>query len=155
MTMKPIIFSIIFAGIGIVAACSSVPNSSSGQVFKQQQILQAQQIVWRVSSIHGYHLSHAERSHQPYLRFDMTNKQVSGSDGCNHIFGSYQLQGHILHLSPLASTKMMCMDSMQISDQFHLALAQVEYFEVKHRVLILKDQSKQVIMELHPETLLK
>lgn len=40
---------------------------------------------------------------------------------------------------------------MQISDQFHLALAKVTSFSVEKQILKLKDQSNHVIMELHSQ----
>lgn len=152
MTLKQLIFSMVFVGLSVIAACSNLPNQPSAQILQQQQQLQKPHTVWKVTQIQGHLLTANELNHQPSLTFDIENKRVSGSDGCNRIFGSYQLQGNVLHLSPLASTKMMCLDSIQMNDQFHLALAQVESFSVEKQVLKLKDQSNHVIMELSPQT---
>lgn len=147
--MKKLILLTLFTGLGVISACSSLPYQPSASLLQQQQELQAQQAIWQVTHIQGHALSADELAHQPSLSFDANNQQVKGSDGCNRIFGSYQIQGNTLHLSPLASTKMMCIDDMQISDQFLLALAKVESFSIEQQTLKLKDQSNHVIMEFH------
>ena len=149
--MKKLILLTLFTGLGVISACSSLPYQPSASLLQQQQELQAQQAIWQVTHIQGHALSADELAHQPSLSFDINSQQVKGSDGCNRFFGSYQLQGHHLHFSPLASTKMMCVGNMQISDQFHLALAKVTSFSVEKQILKLKDQSNHVIMELHSQ----
>ncbi|WP_111893351.1 META domain-containing protein [Acinetobacter sp. MB5] len=149
--MKKLILLIILTSTGLISACSNFSGHSSIPALQQQQ-LQTKEMVWQLYRIDGQTLSNQESTHLPYLRFDAANKQVSGSDGCNRIFGSYQIQGNTLHLSPLASTKMMCIDDMQISDQFHLALAKVESFSIEQQTLKLKDQSNHVIMEFHSQS---
>ncbi|MHA3050873.1 META domain-containing protein [Acinetobacter sp. ANC 4640] len=149
--MKKLILLILFTGLSVISACSSLPHQPSASVLQQQQELQAKQVIWQVTHIQGHALSADELAHRPSLSFDANSQQVRGSDGCNRIFGSYQLQGNNLRLSPLASTKMMCINNMQISDQFHLALAKVTSFSVEKQILKLKDQSNHVMMELHSQ----
>ena len=152
MTIKQLSLSIFLIVLGTMSACSNLQNQGHPISLQQQQLLQNQKVIWQVTQIQGHTISQEERAHLPYLRFDAQRKQVNGSDGCNHIFGSYQIQGETLHLSPLASTKMLCIDTMQISDQFHLALSQVDRFEIDHQVLKLKDQSNHIIMQLESRT---
>ncbi|ENU79776.1 hypothetical protein F975_02405 [Acinetobacter sp. ANC 3789] len=149
--MKKLILLTLFTSLGVISACSSVPYQTSASILQQQQELQAKQVIWQVTHIQGHALSADELAHQPSLSFDANSQQVKGSDGCNRIFGSYQLQGNNLHLGPLASTRMMCAGNMQISDQFHLALAKVTSFSVEKQILKLKDQSNHVIMELNSQ----
>lgn len=43
--------------------------------------------------------------------------QVSGSGGCNHYFGSYDVQGRAIQIGPLAWTEMACMEPEGVMEQ--------------------------------------
>ena len=42
--------------------------------------------------------------------------RVQGRGGCNHFFGAYSLEGDILSLGNIASTKMYCHETMHVED---------------------------------------
>lgn len=57
--------------------------------------------------------------------FDKTEGNVSGSAGCNQYFGSFEVNGSKLSVSPLASTMMMCPEEgVMDQEQGYLAILQ-------------------------------
>ena len=68
------------------------------------------------------------------LQFDSDNKQVSGSGGCNHYFGSYIVKSNCeLQISGLGATEMACLDSalMQQEQRYFGLLQNAEKIEIK------------------------
>ena len=65
---------------------------------------------------------------------EFADGEVGGSAGCNHYFGSYEVDGEKLTFGPLASTEMYCMDPEGRMDQEYAylqALGKAEKYEVK------------------------
>lgn len=137
---------VIASSVGLLTACAHLPPNNTTDITTQQQ--QLQQRTWQVSKINGQSVSVNQTT--PQLTFDPATQRVSGTDGCNRIFGHYQIQGNQIHISPLASTRMMCMGNQQLSDQFHLAMKNVDHFHIEgNHTLQLLDQNNQVVVELH------
>ncbi|KZB54986.1 hypothetical protein AUP42_06205 [Thalassospira lucentensis] len=77
--------------------------------------------------------------------------KIAGSTGCNRYFGSYTRKDTALDVSPLGSTKMMCMeDAMEIEDAFIAAMADVKGWKVQDGDLMLVDGSAKSIMTFEP-----
>ena len=80
------------------------------------------------------------------IQFNNETKQVSGFSGCNRFFGSYTLEGTVLKIGPLASTKMMCQGSLYtIESKLLDQLSNVDSFSIKDETLSLKVGNKTVI----------
>ena len=80
------------------------------------------------------------------------DKRVAGSGGCNRIMGGYTLDGAALKFSKMASTMMMCEESMDIEQRFLKALDQVSGWSLDADVLTLKDASGQALLKLRAAT---
>ena len=68
------------------------------------------------------------------LQFDSSDKEVSGSGGCNHYFGSYTVKSNCeLKISGLGATEMACLDSvlMQQEQRYFGLLQNADKIEVK------------------------
>jgi heat shock protein HslJ len=68
------------------------------------------------------------------LQFDSNNKEVSGSGGCNHYFGSYTVKSNCeLQISGLGATEMACLDSalMQQEQRYFGLLQNADKIEIK------------------------
>ena len=48
---------------------------------------------------------------------DFTASEISGSSGCNHYFGRYQVKGNRISIKSLAWTEMACLDPEGIMEQ--------------------------------------
>jgi heat shock protein HslJ len=67
-----------------------------------------------------------ERGKHPTLTFSADRNAVSGATGCNTYFGDFSVGPNALRFGPLATTKMMCFDSLAVQEIAYLdALAKV------------------------------
>lgn len=98
--------------------------------------------TWTLSSINksiseGKTIKELFPNKIPFLNFDTEKTTVNGTDGCNNIFGKYEVSGpsSIKIGDKLASTLMACEG---VSDYLFMSnLANVTTFEVKGNELIL------------------
>lgn len=74
----------------------------------------------------------------PTLTFNVLDKGVNGTTGCNRYFGSYSLDLYALSFSELASTEMACEEPiMTIEWDFMKALDQTGSYALSEGVLTL------------------
>lgn len=86
------------------------------------------------------------RNKIPQIEFDLAAKQVKGNDGCNNFFGGIKnISPEILELTPLASTKMACLET-DIPDKFNAALALVSNYKIENSTLIFLDTRDEVLL---------
>ena len=85
---------------------------------------------------------------EPHLVFASDALQVSGSGGCNRITGAFTLENDRLHLGPLASTMMGCVDGMEQEQRFLKSLNHVERYRIRGQQLELLDGSGAVLARL-------
>lgn len=72
----------------------------------------------------------------PELRFNVIEKNVSGSTGCNRLTGSFQLDAvGALHFLPLATTRMFCPGKGE--NKFLSALHQADGYKIEGEKLLL------------------
>lgn len=83
-------------------------------------------------------------SHQPTLLLE--DGQVSGTTGCNHYGGSYQIKGDSIHFEALFNTEMACLDPQGLmeQEQVYLGLLRVaNRFEINELGLTLFTETGQ------------
>jgi heat shock protein HslJ len=85
--------------------------------------------------------------HQLTLQFDAG--QISGSTGCNHYGGTYQIAGDSIRFEGIYSTEMACLEPEGLMDQerAYLELLRVaDQFELANGVLTLFAESKPILV---------
>jgi len=79
------------------------------------------------------------------------DKEVNGSAGCNHYFGSFKAKGDQIQIDGLAWTGMACMDPegiMQQEQQVMSLFSQAETFSIQGKVLqILSSNGESLIFQ--------
>jgi len=60
-----------------------------------------------------------------------------GNSGCNRFTGGYLVDGNSLSFGPLASTRMACVDTMELEARFLDAMSRVDRYEIVDRELRL------------------
>jgi heat shock protein HslJ len=97
--------------------------------------------TWQVTHIRGQDdKAIAALSQPPTVRFDAG--AVQGFGGCNHLAGSYKLDGDRLTLGTLAGTMMACLEPvMAIETAFKQALAGVLRYSIAQDHLTLAAES--------------
>jgi heat shock protein HslJ len=106
-------------------------------------------VYWRLSEINTKKVAEIGSSNgrEAHLRFDGTQKMVSGSSGCNRIFGGYESSkdSGTLQFKPLAGTRMMC-PSMEVETAFTEIIEKVAAYDISAGVLTLKDTSGATLL---------
>ena len=67
-------------------------------------------IQWYLTEVGGAPVSPMADGKQPQILLDPAQKQATGFAGCNHFFGSYELDGPSLTFGAIGSTRMACPD---------------------------------------------
>ena len=81
------------------------------------------------------------------IEFDEKTNHVSGFSGCNRFSGSYTIDGNNIKFSPLASTRMMCLNDINIIESHILSfLNDVNSFSIKGNNLTLLKGNKPLIV---------
>lgn len=105
--------------------------------------------IWVLTSLNGETVEPAkegERRQDIQIEFQLAEKRVMGTDGCNRFNGSIKTIGEkTLQLGTLASTRRMCMD-MEISDKFNKSLYNVQSYTIKDLQLTLFDKDGTELM---------
>ena len=89
---------------------------TSQSAIQQKNIELLQNKNWSLTHIGATEYKVDPTAHNsPSLQFDATQR-LSGADGCNRIMGSYVVKKHEINLGQLASTKMMCQNTAELSN---------------------------------------
>lgn len=67
-------------------------------------------IRWYLTEVSSSPVSPMAGDKQPHMMLDPEENQATGFAGCNHFFGSYELDGSSLTFGPLGATRMACPD---------------------------------------------
>lgn len=86
----------------------SVTSEIPSQVIlSRKKILVLEDAIWQLVA-----LTRSVNANQiqdgAFLNFQSLNLRIKGSTGCNRLMGNYKVQGAILRMSEIASTKIFC-----------------------------------------------
>ncbi|MFW6257753.1 MAG: META domain-containing protein [Prolixibacteraceae bacterium] len=112
-----------------------------------QNVSQITENKWKLESLKGFSENQLKQSPlPPSMEFDTENQRISGFAGCNNYFGNFKItdQGKI-NISNLASTKKMCINSMELEEAYLKTLKNSEWILVDGETLDLKDKEETVI----------
>lgn len=99
---------------------------------------------WILSELKGKPVSAGENG-EANIQFNVADKTITGSGGCNRIGGPYTMDGEgQLKFGMLISTKMAC-SNMQTEDGMLASFSLVDSYEMKSGVLRLK-KGTEVLM---------
>jgi copper homeostasis protein (lipoprotein) len=84
---------------------------------------------WKLILLGDAPVAVADPSRRPSLTLNEDGR-VSGFDGCNRMAGSYEVTGRSIGFSQMASTKMACIDGMELELAFAGALDRARRFNV-------------------------
>jgi len=93
---------------------------------------------WILTELMGQEVTFENEKREASLTFDSETGRLSGSDGCNRVMGSYELQegNRISFGRGMASTMMACPD-METPDRFNEVLNTVDNYTIADGVLSL------------------
>ena len=80
-----------------------------------------------------------------FIRFDDTQKRVSGNGSCNSFGGAVTIADNKLQFGNLFSTKMYCEAVQGIETDFFAALGKITRYELKQNCLLMYQGDKLVL----------
>ena len=100
--------------------------------------------VWEMESINGKATKSDRR--QPEISFNADELKISGSDGCNQIFGAIEtLEADQISFGRIGGTKRGC-PNFELDKRFRAAMGQTSQYQIKKSKLIFLDSTgKQVL----------
>jgi heat shock protein HslJ len=108
-----LVLTVLASSIG-TSACQTPAGPSSAQSLDGTH--------WKAIALAGNPVSALDSAREAHLLFDATNR-VSGSDGCNQLAGSYDLEGDAITFGRMAATRMACANTAGTERAFHDALS--------------------------------
>ena len=99
-----IVGSVLCIAMLLVSCMKQAPPASG------QDAAGIEGIAWYLTEVGGSPISPMAGGKQPHMLLDPAQKQATGFAGCNHFFGSYQLDGSSLTFGPMGATRMACPD---------------------------------------------
>lgn len=121
--MKKLFTSVLVSGLVVLASsCGSSKGLNS---------LSAIGGEWDVVEINGTSVEPVEDQASPFIGFDVQEKRVYGSAGCNRLTGGLNADAKTgaIDFSAMGSTRMMCRD-MKTEDMLLEALGKVTTYKV-------------------------
>ena len=80
-----------------------------------------------------------------FIRFDDTQKRVSGNGSCNSFGGAVTIADNKMQFGNLFSTKMYCEAVQGIETDFFAALSKITRYEIKDNCLLMYQGDKLVL----------
>lgn len=130
--MKKLFF---LAFIACAASCSSAGDSDAA-LGDPNDITDK---YWLLVELNGSMVEQDTTRHvSPHMIFKKGENKFNGNTGCNTMVGTYELPGGDgLKLSDIISTKMACMDNMQLESDFLGALNRADSYVIVGDTLVL------------------
>ncbi|AXC14753.1 protein of unknown function DUF306, Meta and HslJ [Acidisarcina polymorpha] len=111
-----------------------IPESSSAS-----SRLSVTETQWNLVELNGSPVSSRSPGSQPYIYLQTQGDKLSGSGGCNRLFGSFDLSGSSLQFHSVAQTLMACPGNSAERESALLdALKLTTSFQVSGDVLLLR-----------------
>ena len=90
---------------------------------------------WLLRTLEGEELELLPETDVPFIEFD-NEEAFSGHAGCNRFFGGYTVDGQMLKMTGIGSTRMMCPE-METEQRFLKVLDDTDSFKLKRTLLYL------------------
>ena len=137
----------LFMSSIVIAGCQTMQDDLSSSITTANKI-QLENRTWIATQIGNQPISTQATDRQiPSLQFNSSTHQVSGSDGCNRVMGSYEAKADKLNLSAMAATRMACLGDPQLNQAFHEALQHVTHYQVFNKTLKLLDRHGNLMIQ--------
>lgn len=124
----------------LLAGCMAPREPSTGSP------LPLTETRWLLSELDGQAVAASPAERMPELSFAAEDARITGFTGCNHLSGSYTLDGDRLRFSEFATTQRACLDTAvdQLEQRFVNTLQRIDRFGVSGGVLILYHEDEAV-----------
>ncbi len=132
-------FPIAAAALGLILSAGTCSNKDERG---RQSMAQGK---WVLEKLDGKQVAALQEREQPFLTVDSTATHVSGFGGCNRLMGALELRGDSIFFPGLASTRMYCVETQQLENDFLAALNAVKTYRIQDGQLVLSDATDRVV----------
>ena len=101
---------------------------------------------WKLTEIDGQPAALGAGERELHLVLTSEGNHVRGFSGCNRFTGSYERSGSQLHFTPLAATRMACVEGMEQEQRFLDALGAVMRFSISGDSLTFYTGDERLIL---------
>jgi heat shock protein HslJ len=134
--MAPRIVAALLA-LTTLAACSLMrPPAVAVATASSTSLLDTR---WRLTQLGDEIVQNAVGEREVHMTLHSVNTNVTGSGGCNSLFGRYALEKDRLKFDGLGGTKMFCDGRMELEQRFHNALLSAMRWRITGNTLELFD----------------
>ena len=134
--------------VALVMACSRRPTSETGVGTESPSVstnaAQLRTTYWKLTALGSTPVNVADSQREPHIVFANDSK-LSGSGGCNRMFGSYELSGDAIVITGVGATKMACQDGMDVESAFLPSMQRVAKYRITGQQLELLDAGGAVV----------
>jgi heat shock protein HslJ len=131
------IFSVV--GSPILGQTAPAPSESRADAAPGASLPSVIETQWNLIELNGTAVNVPASEGQVYIYLQQEGDKLSGSDGCNRFFGSYDLSGGSLQFHSVAQTMMACRGAFTEHEaEFTEALKLVTSYQLADNVLQLK-----------------
>lgn len=103
---------------------------------------------WKLVKLGQHAAKTSPQGREAHIVLSATEQRVSGSDGCNRLFGGFTVDGRQLRFGRLASTRMACPDGTGQENAFMDALQRTARFQIRGQHLELLDARGRTLARL-------
>ena len=139
-----VIRMLAISALALAIACSRRPTSESDATGAAAST-QLTSTYWKLIAVGDRPVSIANSQREPHIVLQPDSKRVTGSGGCNTMFGTYELNGDALTFAGVGATKMACQAGMDIENEFLPLLERVASWRIIGPQLELRDRGGAVI----------
>lgn len=138
-----------FTHLALLVAFSLTGCAGTQTTVQQPKELQLlKNTTWVLTDIGGTEINRKGSTRNiPTIYFDINSSQMNGSDGCNRFVGRYEATTEFIRFSPIAGTRMMCLNGMDIAKNYQQALAKVQAYQVYGHTLKLLDRHGNPVLQ--------
>ena len=139
--MRVVAVATMFVGV----ACTRPTSESESTALGANTSSQLRSTYWKLTALGDKPVTVADSQREPHIVLAPDSKQLSGSGGCNRMFGTYELNGDAISFSGVGATKMACVDGMDIESSFFAALPKVAKWQITGQQLELRDATGAIV----------
>lgn len=123
---------------------SSITNETAFQYIMRKNSNDITNKNWQLVKVNDTQVTkNNQQRKEPHLILISTDNTVVGNGSCNSFRGTFLMTPNLgISFSPLAATKMACMENMDVENQFLKALAEVKSYQVSGDSLFLFNDQK-------------
>jgi heat shock protein HslJ len=125
--------------LGVVCAPAFGQTALASTESRQDAAPSVVETQWNLIELNGAAVNVPSSEGQVYVYLQADGDRLSGSDGCNRFFGSFDLSGPSLQFHSVAQTLMACRGAFtERESEFLDALKLVTSYQISENVLQLK-----------------